>query len=316
MDSFISMPRILSHRGNTRQETIGAEGGFPNGLNTFLARSIVVLTVGTAVITSNNTAPSDGDQVSIGGQVYTFKTTLGGVLGQVLINTTADAALLNLSRAINGTGTPGTDYVTGTPVNTNVTASSAVTSHTITVTGRSPYITRVALSAPVGSTITFSSANLANAGLRAVKTGEVLACGLVPDVSNTDLNDHSVNPPYDLHGQNHWPFDLHGLQFLINIAALSSGAAVIGQANGGKQLSSVVVGSTYGIATATTGTYAGYQFLDPTNTSNLLMTVVEIPPLQQVIGDGVNPGNTQQTPATYNGFVVAEINSSLLQSLN
>jgi hypothetical protein len=95
-------------------------------------------TKAAVVLTSDNTAPSDGDTVTVGGQVYTFKTSLTAstTKNQVLINSTADGALLNLSRAINGLGTPGTDYGSLTLVNGLVTASTSVTSHTITLTAR------------------------------------------------------------------------------------------------------------------------------------------------------------------------------------
>lgn len=75
------------------------------GLNIFKSQNLPT----SAVLTIAN-APSDGETVTINGVVFTFKTTLGTTAGQVLINSTADAAALNLSRAINGTGTSGTDY--------------------------------------------------------------------------------------------------------------------------------------------------------------------------------------------------------------
>lgn len=90
-------------------------------------------TKATGTLTSDNTAPSDGETVTIGSKVYTFKTTLTPLEGEVLINTTADAALLNLIRAINHSGTPGTDYQCAV-ANPSVTAATSVTSHTFAVT--------------------------------------------------------------------------------------------------------------------------------------------------------------------------------------
>lgn len=87
----------------------------------------------TGTLTSDNTAPSDGDTVTIGTKVYTFKTALTPTEGQVLINSTADAALLNLIRAINHTGTPGTDYQCAA-ANAFVSAAASVTSHAFAVT--------------------------------------------------------------------------------------------------------------------------------------------------------------------------------------
>lgn len=91
----------------------------------------------TGTLTSDNTAPSDGDTVTIGTKVYTFKTTLTPTEGQVLINSTADAALLNLIRAINHSGTPGTDYSVAA-ANAFVSAATSVTSHAFAVTALSP----------------------------------------------------------------------------------------------------------------------------------------------------------------------------------
>jgi len=61
-------------------------------------------------ITSDTTAPSDGDTVTIDTKVYTFKTALTPTEGEILIGGTAAAALDNLLSAINHTGTPDTDY--------------------------------------------------------------------------------------------------------------------------------------------------------------------------------------------------------------
>lgn len=87
----------------------------------------------TGTLTSDATAPSDGDTVTIGTKVYTYKTTLTPTEGQVLINGGADPALLNLIRAINHSGTPGTDYFVAA-ANTQVTAATSVTSHAFAVT--------------------------------------------------------------------------------------------------------------------------------------------------------------------------------------
>lgn len=84
------------------------------------------------ILTSDNTAPADGSTVTLGNKTYTFKTTLTPTEGEVLINSTADAALLNLIRAINHTGTPDTDYKCAA-AHTQFTADAAVTAHAITV---------------------------------------------------------------------------------------------------------------------------------------------------------------------------------------
>ena len=66
-----------------------------------------------ATLTSDGTAPADGDKVTIGTKVYTFKTALStepAVEGEVLIGASAAAALDNLKSAVNHEGTAGTDY--------------------------------------------------------------------------------------------------------------------------------------------------------------------------------------------------------------
>ena len=88
----------------------------------------------TGTLTWDNSAgPSNGDTVVIGIKTYTFRTALTPLEGEVLLNGGGDAALLNLIRAINHTGTPGTDYSCAA-ANTQVSAASSVTSHAFAVT--------------------------------------------------------------------------------------------------------------------------------------------------------------------------------------
>ena len=93
-------------------------------------------TKGTSVNTFNATAVGDGDTVAVGGTTYTFKTALTGAANEVLIGATGDTtALANLQKAINLSGTAGTDYGTGTVVNANVVASGASATN-LTVTSK------------------------------------------------------------------------------------------------------------------------------------------------------------------------------------
>jgi hypothetical protein len=57
------------------------------------------------------TAPADNDTVTIGGQTFTFKTTLGSTAGNVLIGANAAASQANLISAINGSAGAGSTYV-------------------------------------------------------------------------------------------------------------------------------------------------------------------------------------------------------------
>lgn len=89
-------------------------------------------TVGTLTY-DNVSGPTDGQTITIGSKVYTFKTSLTPTEGEVLINGGGDAALLNLIRAINHSGTPNTDYKCAA-ANTQVTAATSVTAHAFDVT--------------------------------------------------------------------------------------------------------------------------------------------------------------------------------------
>lgn len=77
-----------------------------------------------ALLTSTGTAPANNDTITIGGVVYTFKTSLTGAANEILIGANAAASLTNLKSAITLTGTIGTDYGTGTVVNPLVTATT------------------------------------------------------------------------------------------------------------------------------------------------------------------------------------------------
>jgi len=119
----------------------------------------LTITPEQAVLTSNNTAPSDGDQVELGAKVYTFKTALTPTEGEVLIVAgDADASLLNLIRAINHTGTPDTDYKCAA-ANAEFTADAAVaTGHKMRVAAKTAgtYDTTT----PVGSTLSWTAATV------------------------------------------------------------------------------------------------------------------------------------------------------------
>ena len=86
------------------------------------------------VLTSNNTNVSDNDTVTIGAIVYRFKNTMAQA-NDVKIGADADTSLANLRAAINGTGTPGTEYFAGTSASP-VATCGAVTAHAVTVTAK------------------------------------------------------------------------------------------------------------------------------------------------------------------------------------
>ncbi len=100
------------------------------------ANTAAVVAVGTL---TNATSFADTETVTIGGVVYTFKTTLGtapAVAYEVLIGANVAASHTNLAKAINNSGTVSTHYGTGTLIHPTVSAVGAAT--TTTVTAKTP----------------------------------------------------------------------------------------------------------------------------------------------------------------------------------
>lgn len=112
---------------------------------------------------SSGTNPADGDKVTIGGSqggsvAYTFKNTLGAV-NDVQIGADFAATLASLANAINGTGTPGTDYYTGTYSLVMTTAgavSGTGASATLTVTANPGQIGNSFVSTKTGSVLSWT----------------------------------------------------------------------------------------------------------------------------------------------------------------
>lgn len=92
--------------------------------------------VGT--LTSDNTNAAATETVTIGSVVYTFRASPSTTANEVKVGADADASLLNLIRAINLTGTPGTDYGSATVIHPQVSAAASVTSHAFLVTAKIP----------------------------------------------------------------------------------------------------------------------------------------------------------------------------------
>lgn len=80
-------------------------------------------TAPTTTLTSSGTA-GNNETMTIGNQTYTFKTALTGAPNEILIGAAATNTLDNIKSAINGTGTPGTDYSQSTPRNKLVTGGA------------------------------------------------------------------------------------------------------------------------------------------------------------------------------------------------
>lgn len=120
---------INSHSSGTIKLVDGLSNGAVATTTLTSSGAVVVADYATNTLTSTGTAVASGDTVTINTTVYTARTALtggGGVANEVLIGSVADgsAFLVNLKKAINGTGTPGTDYGVGTVANTEVVADA------------------------------------------------------------------------------------------------------------------------------------------------------------------------------------------------
>lgn len=128
-------------------------------------------------LTSNNTNVADGvtvtltDPISGTTEVYTFRTTLGTAEGDVLIGADADASLLNLIRAINHSGTAGTDYFKAA-ASVLVTAATSVTAHAFLLTAiRGGTGGNSLTAADSSATLTWTGATFANGTNGSVSAG-------------------------------------------------------------------------------------------------------------------------------------------------
>ncbi len=85
----------------------------------------------TVTLTSDATNVTDGDTVTLASTVYRFKNTMAQAY-DVKIGADAATTLANLKKAINASGTPGTEYYTGTLVHPTVKAG-AITATTLVI---------------------------------------------------------------------------------------------------------------------------------------------------------------------------------------
>jgi len=141
--------------------------------------------------------------------------------------------------------------------------------------------------------------------LAAIPSDGVLCYGQTPDKSHTatELPPDILPRPVG-EGELHYPFSPLDAEFEINLAVVTAGAPVIGAT--AQTLAAVVVGGQYGITIATTGQYAGLQFLDPTEVTALLFQVVAI--------DVKAPDGQTQASDDYNPRVRVKIIPSKIQN--
>lgn len=117
--------------------------------------------VGT--LTSDNSNVTAADTVTIGAVTYTFRASVTTTANEVKIGADADTTLLNLIKAINLSGTGGTEYGSLTVIHPTVSAATSVTSHAFVVTAKIPGTVGNAIASTEASThLSFGGATLAS----------------------------------------------------------------------------------------------------------------------------------------------------------
>lgn len=127
---------------------------------------------------------SDGDTVTLGAVVYTFKTTLSGAAYEVAINGSTANALSNLKAAIGLTGVAGTNYGTGTLIHQFITAGT-LTSTTLALTAKNSGTGGNSLATTTTSgVISFGGSTLLGGG----NTNRIVIAGFLPQGYNGIYN--------------------------------------------------------------------------------------------------------------------------------
>jgi hypothetical protein len=125
--------RATTFAGTLGSQTITTSGVFSDaetitvGGKIYTMKTTLSEVKASSTLTSDATAPSDGDTVTIDGITYVFRTALTNTSGapyEVLIGGSAAVALDNLKAAINDSGTEGTHYGLGTDAHPTVTAEA------------------------------------------------------------------------------------------------------------------------------------------------------------------------------------------------
>lgn len=120
---------INSHSSGTVKFIDGLSDGVVATTVLTSAGAMVPADYATSTLTSDATNVTAGDTVTINTTVYTFRATIdnSSAAYSVLIGVDAATTLANLKKAINGTGTAGTEYSVGTIAHTTVIADTLTT---------------------------------------------------------------------------------------------------------------------------------------------------------------------------------------------
>jgi len=107
--------------GTEVYEFDGGDGAVSGGNTLVDVSSFMVASQGT--LTLGGAAPANDETMTVGAQVYTWKTTLTGAADEIKIGATIDDSIDNFVYAINAGIGAGTLYGTGTTANASVTAA-------------------------------------------------------------------------------------------------------------------------------------------------------------------------------------------------
>jgi hypothetical protein len=121
--------------------------------------SVAAGVAATATLTSTG-AISNGDNITIGSRTYTFTSPFVDVADNIDASGTVAQTHENLRRAINGDGVAGTNYGTGTAVNTEVTAADTATTNVITAIKEGTFANTLATVVNVGANLSFGGATM------------------------------------------------------------------------------------------------------------------------------------------------------------
>lgn len=133
----------------------------------------------------------------------------------------------------------------------------------------------------------YTSGTGASTVIQKCASDAVLCYGMAARDAYTATTGSVVQPPNSIHGAKHYPFDVRDRIIEINISNSSASGAQTGTtsgvtwAGGGTGGVALAPGQQYGLITHTSGTYSGQQFLDVSDTTNLLFEIVGLSPNQE-----------------------------------
>lgn len=200
----ITAPLTIADKANDIQ-TLAVAGGakiFAWGIDSTLRTTITAVSATASATFSAN--PADGNTITVNSGAYRFKSTMAQA-NDVQLGDTLAETLASLVAALNGTGTEGTDYYTGT-THMSSSVTSAVTDNVVTFTAVTAGVAGNALTlARVGTVMVLSGATFAggaDAGTsnlnQKLLADWCLANGYACFLSSNDANAYSGSATSDI----------------------------------------------------------------------------------------------------------------------